>query len=148
MSAPEQIVITEHSRKKMLNAVALVEASLCKLSPYDETHVYNADESEPYDALSDRFVRAVEICLKFFRSYKRIQFAEESDTLRDQLNRMEKPEIISSVELWFKMRDVRNRIVHDCLPHEIKQMYDDVMGPFGAELKSCTVKVQELIFGR
>jgi hypothetical protein len=148
MSAQEQIMITEHSRNKMLNAVALVEASLCKLSPYNETHVYNADESEPYDALSDRFVRAVEVCLKFFRSYERLQFAEESDTLRDQLNRMEKLEIISSVELWFKMRDVRNRIVHDYLPHEIKQIYDDVMGPFGAELKACSAKACGLIFGQ
>jgi len=32
------------------------------------------------------------------------------------------------------MRDVRNRIVHDYLPSETKQMYDDIMGPLSAEL--------------
>jgi len=54
--------------------------------------------------------------------------------LRDQLNRMEKLGIISSTETWFRLRDVRNRIVHDYLPGKIKEIYDDIMGPFGVEL--------------
>jgi len=140
MSILEQAKITWQARRKMQDAVVLVQASLNKLKPYDEKHAYNADESEPYDAFSDRFIRAVEVGFKFFRSYERLQFAEESDTLRDLLNRMEKLELILSVELWFKMRDVRNRIVHDYLPQEIKAMYDDMMGPFGAELIACVKK--------
>jgi hypothetical protein len=75
--------------------------------------------------------------LKFFRTYEKIQFAEESDTLRDMLNRAEKVGLISSVELWFRMRDVRNRIVHDYLPEKVKEMYDDIMGDFGNELLRC-----------
>ena len=145
MSAHEQITITENARAKWLAAIELVEASLRKLAPYDANRVYLADEAEPYDALSDRFVRAVEVGLKFFRSYERLQFAEESDTLRDQLNRMEKLRIISSVELWFQMRDVRNRIVHDYLPQDIKQIYDDMMGPLGAELSACAATVRPLV---
>jgi hypothetical protein len=124
-----QAEITRQTRHKMLATIALVQASVRKLEPYDESHAYSADESEPYDAFSDRFIRAVEICLKFFQSYERLQFAEESDTLRDLLNRMEKLGLASSVELWFDMRDVRNRIVYDYLPGETKQMYDDIMGP-------------------
>jgi len=144
MTMPEQREVTKRELAKMLDTVALVQASLDKLSPYEAVRNYNSDESEPYDALSDRFIRAVEISLKFFRSYERLQFAEESDTLRDRLNRMEKLVLISSVEQWFNMRDVRNRIVHDYLPNEIKQMYDDMMGPFALELKFCTAKVRTL----
>jgi hypothetical protein len=47
---------------------------------------------------------------------------------------MEKLGIVSSVEVWFRMRDVRNRIVHDYVPGVVKQMYDDIMGAFAAEL--------------
>jgi len=144
MTTPEQIEVTKRELAKMFDTVALVQASLDKLTSYDATRNYSSDESEPYDALSDRFIRAVEIGLKFFRSYERLQFAEESDTLRDRLNRMEKLELISSVEQWFNMRDVRNRIVHDYLPNEIKQMYDDIMGPFATELKFCTDKARQL----
>lgn len=144
MSANKQAEITRHARQKMNDAVALVQASLNKLQPYDEKHAYSADESEPYDALSDRFIRAVEVSIKFFRSYERLQFAENSDALRDLLNRMEKLEMISSVEVWFRMRDVRNRIVHDYLPHEIKIMYDDIMGLFGRELIGCAEKASQI----
>ncbi|MEI6515583.1 MAG: nucleotidyltransferase substrate binding protein [bacterium] len=144
MTTSGQIDVTKRDIAKMLDTVALVQASLDKLASYDATRAYTANESEPYDALSDRFIRAVEISLRFFRSYERLQFAEESDTLRDRLNRMEKLELISSVEQWFNMRDVRNRIVHDYLPNEIKQMYDDIMGPFAVELKLCTDKARQL----
>jgi len=115
----------------------LVQASLNKVAPYDPHCDYTADEREPYDALCDRFIRAVEVSLKFFRTYEKVQFAEESDTLRDMLNRIEKVGLISSVELWFRMRDVRNRIVHDYLPEKVKEMYDDIMGAFGSELQLC-----------
>lgn len=144
MSVKAQAEITRQARQKMKDVQALVQASLNKLKPYDDKHAYRADESEPYDALSDRFIRAVEVSIKFFRSYERLQFAENSDALRDLLNRMEKLEMVSSVEVWFRMRDVRNRIVHDYLPHEIKVMYDDIMGLFGQELIGCAEKAGEI----
>lgn len=146
MNTAEQIDVTKRDLVKMLNAVALVQASLNKLARYDEARQYSPDESEPYDALSDRFIRVVEVSLKFFRSYERLQFAEESDTLRDRLNRMEKLMLITSVERWFNMRDVRDRIVHDYLPHETRQMYDDIMGDFAAELLHVVDKAQQLNF--
>ncbi len=142
MNPSDQSTLTRQSLDKMVAAIALVRASLDKLPPYDDRRVYDADEREPFDALSDRFIRAVEVCLRFFRSYERLQFAEESDTLRDLLNRMEKMGMVSSVEAWFRMRDVRNRIVHDYLPGVVKHMYDDIMGDFGKELAVCAANAQ------
>ncbi len=71
-------------------------------------------------------------------------YGESSETLRDSLNRTEKLEIISSTILWLQMRDVRNRIVHDYLPEEIKDMYDEIMGAFGKELLRLKVKLLKL----
>lgn len=139
-------ILTQGIAKKALDAVALVEASLSDIKPYDEEKFYNPKEREPYDALSDRFVRAVEISIKFFRSYEMYMYGEHSETLRDLLNRMEKLEFIGSVMTWMKMRDVRNRIVHEYLPEEIKEIYDLIMGKFGNQLQKVKEKIEGLTF--
>lgn len=141
----EQQKIVVKDGQKVKAAMQLVEFSLNKLTPFDASRLTTADDFEPYDALSDRFIRVTETFIKFFRSYERLQFAEESDTLRDQLNRMEKLGLISSTELWFRIRDVRNRIVHDYLPSKIKEIYDDIMGPFGNELKQSRRTIEAIL---
>ncbi len=130
----DQTILTEAARKKTIDAILLVEASLNRVSPFDLDKTYSPLEAEPYDALCDRFIRAIETSIKYFRSYEKLMFAENSETLRDLLNRMEKLNLISSLDLWMKMRDVRNRIVHDYLPEKIKDMYDSIMNEFGKEL--------------
>ena len=136
--------LTKAAIVKTINALSLVEASLNKIKPYDPTRLYTPDEMEPYDALCDRFVRGVESAIKFFRTYERAQFAEVSETIRDLFNRMEKLNMISSVELWLLMRDIRNRIVHDYLPEQLKEIYDLLTGPYGEELLTLNKKLQEL----
>ena len=130
----DQTILTEAARKKTIDAILLVEASLNRVSPFVLDKTYSPLEAEPYDALCDRFIRAIETSIKYFRSYEKLMFAENSETLRDLLNRMEKLNLISSLDLWMKMRDVRNRIVHDYLPEKIKDMYDSIMNEFEKEL--------------
>jgi uncharacterized protein YutE (UPF0331/DUF86 family) len=139
----DQQILTKASLNKAINAINLVEASLKEAKPFDANKIYTPKEREPYDALCDRFIRAVEISLKYFRSYEKLMYGEISETLRDLLNRMEKLEIISSITLWMQMRDVRNRIVHDYLPEEIKDMYDEIMDAFGKEL----LRLKEKLLG-
>ena len=139
-----QKLIADSARNRMARAVELVEASLTGLLPFDPPRTYTPKELEPYDALSDRFVRATEASLKFFRSYERAMFAENSDTLRDLLSRMHKLTLVSSVQLWISMRDIRNRIVHDYLPEKLKELNDMIMGEMGAELSSARINVLKL----
>jgi len=115
----DQKTLTDLARRKAIDAITLVEASLSRAVPFDARRSYTPEEAEPYDALCDRFIRAVETSIKHFRTYERFMYAENSETLRDLLNRMEKLDLITSLQLWMKMRDVRNRIVHDYLPAEI-----------------------------
>ena len=139
-----QNLIADSARNRMARAVELVEASLTGLLPFDPARTYTPKELEPYDALSDRFVRATEASLKFFRSYERAMFAENSDTLRDLLSRMHKLSLVSSVQQWIAMRDIRNRIVHDYLPEKLKELNDMIMGEMGAELTSAKDHVLKL----
>ncbi|MCK5595676.1 nucleotidyltransferase substrate binding protein [bacterium] len=140
----DQQILAKASLTKAIDAINLVEASLKDAKPFDANKIYSPKEREPYDALCDRFIRAIEISLKYFRSYEKLMYGENSETLRDLLNRMEKLEIISSITLWLQMRDVRNRIVHDYLPEAIKDMYNEMMGAFGKELLRLNAKLLKL----
>ncbi len=137
-------LLVHASRDKYLAAIELVRASLEKVPPYDPGRKYTPDELEPYDALADRFVRAVETGIRFFRSYELYQEAVASETYRDLLNRMEKYGLISSVVLWVEMRDVRNRIVHDYLPGKVRELFDFILGDYGAELLRLAERLEDI----
>lgn len=138
------IILLEAAKQKVLLAVSLVKASLDELEEFDIDKKYTPKELEPYDALSDRFIRAVETTIKFFKSYEYYLYTFSSDTYRDLLLNMEKQRIISSVEIWVDMRDIRNRIVHDYLPQQTKNIYDLIMGEFKNELIAVNEKVMAI----
>ena len=89
--------------------------------------------SEPWKSVSSFLEPMSVICL-----------SESSDTVRDLLNRMATVDLITSTQLWVAMRDVRNRIVHDYLPKDIKQIYDSIQNQFGNELKQLQFKLIDL----
>ena len=122
------------ARYKAISSISLFAASVKRYRSFDPRRRYTPKQLEPYDALADRYIRAVETSIRFFRAYERYQFGEPSDTLRDLLNRMAKLRLVSSVPLWIDMRDQRNRIVHEYLPQKIKDIYAEVVGRMGAEL--------------
>ena len=132
--------------EKFNKTFALLKASVEKTADYDTSITYSADELEPYDALSDRFMRTVEVAIKFFRSYEYYLQAEQSQTLRDGLHRMEKLELITNIDVWFDMRDIRNRIVHDYVPEKIAEMYQLIRVEFYKELSLLDQKIKRIEF--
>ena len=65
MSETGQEVLVRTGSQKTLDAIALVEASLGRISVYDVSGNCILEELEPYDALCDRFIGAVETNLNF-----------------------------------------------------------------------------------
>jgi len=126
--------LAENNRQKALRTIDLVAASLGDYQAFYPAVIYTPKALEPYDALTDRFIRAVECALRYFRSHELAEFGEQSDTTRTLLNRMEKLGLVSSANLWVAMRNVRNRIVHDYLPEQVAQMFDEISGGYGDEL--------------
>lgn len=57
---------------------------------------------------------------------------------------MAKLELINNVSIWFYMRYVRNKIVHDYLLEQIKHMFDDIMSDFYDELVFSINKIKSL----
>lgn len=141
----DQKTLVKISANKTISSIKLVEDSLKKITHYDTEKTYSSDELEPFDALSDRFIRAVEISIKFFKSYEKYLYGINSQTIRDLLNKMESHNLTSSVQRWMEMRDIRNRIMHDYLPGEIKDIYDAIMGEYGNELIMLKKKVINIL---
>ncbi|MDD2741893.1 MAG: nucleotidyltransferase substrate binding protein [Rhodocyclaceae bacterium] len=129
------------NRQKALKTINLLAASLNAFQPFDPSAPYTPKALEPYDALSDRFIRAVECALRYFRSLELSEFAEQSDTTRTLLNRMAKMRLISDPDLWLTMRNVRNRMVHDYLPEQTAQMFNEISTAYGPELLALEQKI-------
>jgi hypothetical protein len=134
------------AKEKFQKTYLLLKASVEKMQPYNPDKAYSADELEPYDALSDRFIRAVEVAIKFFRTYEYYLQAEQSQTLRDGLHRMEKLGWVTNIDIWLEMRDLRNRIVHDYVPEKMAEMYQLICGEFYNELSQVDKKIQQLSY--
>jgi hypothetical protein len=81
--------------EKTDKAVNILNESVKRLEPFDPSKNYNALELEPYDALTARFERAIELLIgKTFRAFEIYVDGVSEGSIRDMLNRMEKQGII------------------------------------------------------
>lgn len=132
------------SREKLFAAFELLFASVDDYRGFDPSRTYTPKEREPFDALSDRYLRAFESSLKFFRTLERVREVAPSETFRDLLLRMHKLDFISDPEIWLRLRDVRNRIAHEYLPGELEKIYASMIGPAAAELRRLAQRAANL----
>ncbi|MBI4757216.1 MAG: hypothetical protein HY778_17760 [Betaproteobacteria bacterium] len=132
------------SRDKLLAALELLFASVDDYPGFDTRRAYTPKEREPFDALSDRYLRAFESSLKFFRTWERLREAAPSDTFRDLLLRAEKVDFATRAETWLRMRDLRNRIAHEYLPEELARIYAAIVGEAATEMRALAAKARTL----
>ncbi len=111
------------SRERLNAALDIFLASVADYRGFDPERNYTPKESEPLDALSDRYLRAFESSLRFFRTWEQVREAAPSESFRDLLQRMEKLGLVSATGVWLALRDVRNRIAHEYLPGELAKIY-------------------------
>lgn len=126
--------LLDAAKQRYADAAALVEASLRRYRPFDPSRAYTPEEREPWDALCDRYLRAVEMAIRLFRTLERGRLATNSESYRDLLGNMAKWGVIADPELWFRMRDIRNRIAHDYLPEQLREIYAAIHESYGPEL--------------
>jgi hypothetical protein len=134
MTSSELDSLVLAARSRYGDAVRLVEASMQRYKPYDPLFSYSPLEREPYDALCNRYLRAVEMAVRYFRTVERSRLALNSESYRDLLGNMAKWGVITDVDLWFRMRDLRNRIAHDYLPDQLAEIYSLIVSAYGPEL--------------
>lgn len=128
--------------EKSINAVNQI---LVKCEPIDSSIDYSNDEINNYEILVNRFSRAVETLLNFFRTVELKEFGEKSDTIRELLSKMEKIGIINSSNLWLEMRLSRNKISHIYIEDGLLELSNEVIITFADELNYTNNKIIEYI---
>mgnify|MGYP001574555440 CR=1 FL=1 len=108
-------------------SIALLKTSVKKFKSYDAKKIYTPDELEPYDSLSFRFEKSLEVILSFFKGLEIYLYSKSSDTLRDRLLKIQKLNLIDDVDFWMQARLLRNRIAHSYLPEQIKDIYEEII---------------------
>ena len=134
MTSSEYDALLVAATKRYADSAALLEASLLRYRPFDIARAYTPEELEPYDAMCDRYLRVVEMAIRYFRTLERSRLALNSESYRDLLGNIAKWGLIEDVDLWFRMRDLRNRIAHDYLPEQLRRIYEAISGEFGPEV--------------
>jgi hypothetical protein len=134
MTSSDYDVLIAAAAQRYVNAAGMVEASLHRYCPFDPLRTYAAIELEPYDAMCDRYLRAVEMAIRYLRTVERARLALNSESYRDLLGNAAKWGLLDDVDLWFRMRDLRNRIAHDYLPAHLLRIYEAISAEFGPEL--------------
>jgi hypothetical protein len=107
-------------------AVYLLKASLRKFKSYRVNKIYSPVELEYYDSLAFRFEKSVELFLHFFKGLESYYSGKISDTLRDRLLFMQKLKMIDSIDFWIEARLLRNKVAHDYLPEQLKDIYQEI----------------------
>ena len=123
------------ARNRLDAALEIFLASVMDYPGFDPGKRLTPKQSEPLDALSDRYLRAFESALRFFRTWEQVREAAPSESFRDLLLRMEKLGFISETGVWLTLRDVRNRIAHEYLPGELAKIYASLVGPAATEFR-------------
>lgn len=87
----------------------------------------NEDQLESWESLIARFSRVTDIFLnKFLRSIVISEEAGFRGTLRDLLNWSAKHHIISDVDRWMAIRELRNRAAHEYLEDRLEDLFVSV----------------------
>ena len=75
----------------------------------------SVEQRESCEALTSRFARLSDLLVqRLFRTLDQVELADDG-TILDRLARAEKRGIITSVEEWRELRELRNEIAHDYL---------------------------------
>lgn len=119
-------ILYNNALENINKSARLLNSSLSKYKPYEYDREYSDDELEYYDALSDRFLRTIEMCTRLIKTWELLNFGTNSLSLRDTLNNAEKNNLIQSTSDWMEMKQLRNKIAHEYMPDEIGFYYSQI----------------------
>lgn len=117
----EQLFLAEKASKALQFSYARAETI-----PLATGQAVTPAQAERLEALAARFARLSDILIqKVFRAIDAIELVDEG-TLLDRLARMEKRQLISNMEAWRTIRELRNQIAHDYVLKDLHDLYRQV----------------------
>lgn len=88
---------------------------------------YQETELDNFETLSGRFARSIDFLVrKVFRSLDDFEF-EPQGTLIDTVNNAYKRNLISDINIFNSIRDLRNEIIHEYLEENLVDNFDELL---------------------
>jgi len=92
-----------------------------------EESEYDLEQQESFEALTSRFARTSDILTqKVFKTLFML-LQENTKTIIDAANFLEKLEIVENADDLLNIREIRNQIAHEYVESDIKALFHDVL---------------------
>ncbi len=98
-----------------------------KCSAIKEKQKYDLEQQESFEALTSRFARTSDILTQKVFKTLFILLQENTKTIIDAANFLEKLEIIEKADDLLNIREIRNQIAHEYVESDIKALFHDVL---------------------
>ncbi len=103
--------------------LAFSAQSVAEIPTAEDRRVWTPEELEKIEAFTSRFARFVDLLVhRVLRALDRYEL-NEPGTLLDVANRAEARGLVVSVDWLRELKDVRNRIAHDYVGHQLADVF-------------------------
>jgi len=128
----ESLKVLEHNtRAKFNKALGHLATSVRKTEPLIGRPLDELDDDElvMLEGLAGRFGRAADLASRRLMRLLILKNDPDFDgTVRDLFDACEKRGFIDSAARWMKMREDRNRVVHEYIDDELVRLYESLVG--------------------
>ena len=88
---------------------------------------YDLEQQESFEALTSRFARTSDILTQKVFKTLFILLQENTKTIIDTANFLEKLEIVENADDLLNIREIRNQIAHEYVETDLKALFHDVL---------------------
>ncbi len=121
------IRLLKENLEAMDSAISWLERSIDICNRIGIKADYADEEYDAFEALSSRYVSAIDLIVRrLLRAVDMVEF-EPSGTLIDTVNRTVRRGLIDNVDELRTMTDLRNEIAHDYIKSELVEAFENIL---------------------
>jgi len=129
ISKKRQLLMSQMEENLALldKSVVALRYSYKKCSAIKEKQKYDLEQQESFEALTSRFARTSDILTQKVFKTLFILLQENTRTIIDAANLLEKFEIVENADDLLNIREIRNQIAHEYVESNIRALFHDVL---------------------
>src|SRR5210317_507888 len=131
MSIPKKrnLLLAQLSENFVLleKSMTALDYSYDKCNAIGEKGEYDLEQQESFEALTSRFARTSDILTQKVFKTLFILLQENTKTIIDAANLLEKLEVLESADDLLNVRELRNQIAHEYVESDVKALFFDVL---------------------
>ena len=129
ISKKRKLLLTQFDEHLALlhKSVIALDYSYDKCSAIGEKEEFDLEQQESFEALTSRFARTSDILTQKVFKTLFILLQENTKTIIDAANLLEKLAVLESADDLLNIRELRNQIAHEYVEPDVKPLFFDVL---------------------